>query len=151
MDLLLHISSLPHFYCCLRYQFGSRWSPFETDYIFIDNSVFCLKIYTAFSKQSGHFTGGSRVPPIAETSVPIAENCTKIQSATGANFTTARQTCICFSDQTHPYPPVRRISLAHITVISRDTSPSAGLSFSRIGTFNSSRTVGIYHRPAFHQ
>ena len=56
MDLLLHISSLPHFYCCLRYQFGSRWSLFVTDYIFIDGSVFCSKSYTTLSKRSGDFT-----------------------------------------------------------------------------------------------
>ena len=59
-----------------------------TDYVFIDGSVFCSKIYTAFSKWS--LPVGSRVPPIAEISMPIAENCTKTQPATGANFTTAR-------------------------------------------------------------
>ena len=56
MDLLSHISSLLHFYCCLRYQFRSRWSLFVTDYIFIDGSVFCSKSYIAFSKWSGDFT-----------------------------------------------------------------------------------------------
>ena len=140
MDLLLHISSLPHFYCCLRYQFWSRWSLFVTDYIFIDSSVFCSKSYTTFSKWFGTLPVGSRVPSIAENSVQIAENYTKTQPATGANFTTARQMCICFSDQTHSYPPDRRISLAHITDISRDTR-----------TGNSSRAFDIYHRTAFHQ
>ena len=88
---------------------------------------------------------GSRVPSIVETSVPIAENHTKIQPATGANFTTIRRTCICFNDQTHPHPPTRRISLVCISDISRDTSPSAGLSFSRIRTFISSRAINIYN------
>ena len=56
MDLLLHISSLQHFYCCLRYPFGYRWSPFITDYIFIDSSVFYSNIFTTFSKWSWDFT-----------------------------------------------------------------------------------------------
>ena len=89
--------------------------------------------------------------PIAETSMLIAENCIKTQPATGTNFTTARRTCICFNDQTHPYLPDRRISLACIIVISRDTNPSAGPSFSRIRTGNSSRAFNIYHRTAFLQ
>ena len=42
-------------------------------------------------------------------------------------------------------------SLAHIIDISRDTSPSAGLSFRRIRNCNSSRTFNIYHRTAFCQ
>ena len=99
----------------------------------------------------GNLLVGSRVPLIAETSTPITENCTKIQPATGADFTTTGRMCICFNDQTHPYPPDRRIPLARIIVISRDTGPSAGLSFSRIRTFNSSRTINIYHRTTFHQ
>ena len=36
-------------------------------------------------------------------------------------------------------------------VISRDTGPSAGLSFSRIRICNSSIAFDIYHRTAFHQ
>ena len=90
----------------------------------------------------------AQVPLIAETSMPIAENCIKTQPATGTNFTTARRMCICFNNQTHPYPPDKRISLACIIVISRDTSPSAGLSFSRIRTCNSSRAFNIYQRTA---
>ena len=42
-------------------------------------------------------------------------------------------------------------SLADIIVISRDTGPSAGASFSRIRTDNSSRAFDIYHRTAFCQ
>ena len=129
-DPLLHISSLPHFYCCLQYQFGSRWSLFMTDYIFIDGSVFCSKVVPHSPSGLGTLVVGLRVPPIAETSVPIAENHTKTQPATSANLTTARRMCICLNNQTHCYPPHRGISLACIIVISRDTGPSAGPSFS---------------------
>ena len=83
-----------------------------------------------FPSSHGTLPVGQRVPLTAETSAPIAENHTKIQSATGANFTTTGQMCTCFNDQTYPYLPARRISFARITVISRDTVPSAGLSFS---------------------
>ena len=69
------------------------------------------KLYHILQRGLGTLPVGSRLPPIAETSALIAENCTKTQPSTGTNFTTIRRTCICFSDQTHSYPPHRRIPL----------------------------------------
>ena len=113
-------------------------------------SVLLKKLYRILQVVWGLNWVSLRVPPIAETSMPIAENCTKTEPATGTNFTTARRTCICLNDQTHSYPQCRGISLAPIIVISRDTGPSAGQSSSRIRNCNSSRAFDIYHRTAFH-
>ena len=106
-------------------------------------SVLFKKLYRILSGV-GTLPDSLRVPP-------IAENCTKTQPVAGTNFTTIRQMCICFNDHTHSYSPHRRISLAHIIDISRDTGPSAGLSFRRIRNCNSSRAFDIYHGTAFCQ
>ena len=94
---------------------------------------------------------GSRVPSIAQTRALIAENHTKTQPTTDANFTTIRRVYTSFNAQTDPCPPCRRISLAYIIDIPKDTSSSAGLSFKRTRNCNTSRTFDICRRMVFCQ